>query len=174
MDNDIGVHVVAYFVSDIHIVNAKDPKAELFATALDDMAKDATHLLLLGDIFDLWVGSSQYFAKEFSPIVSRIKHMVDKGIEVHYVEGNHDFHLEEFWKDQLGVHVHHSDHDLTLGKIKVRVEHGDFINPDDKAYFVWRKFMRSPFLKTAAAIAPGAFTAWIGENLSRASSLSLS
>ena len=98
----------AWFVSDIHIDSMQDPKARDFLAFLNSLTNErpASHLFLVGDIFDLWVGPHEHFALRFQPIVDRIRELVKQGVEVHYFEGNHDLHLRRFWQDQIGALVH--------------------------------------------------------------------
>lgn len=167
----------AYFLSDIHLKNSDEPNARLFKDflhqiLLDAMAKKAegpTHLFLVGDIFDLWIGSHTFFQTRFAGIVSEIRDLVKAGIIVHYFEGNHDLHLEGFWARELGAQVHTEGTLFTLGKKRVLVEHGDMINPDDRGYLFLRWFLRTPVVKLLIENLPSQFVAKVGERASRTS-----
>ncbi len=156
----------AYFFSDIHIMSSEDPNLFAFAEALSSLVGKATHVFLLGDIFDLWVADHEYFAQKFSPVIQSIKKLLESDIEVFYVEGNHDFFLKGYWEKKLGVQVVENELEMDLGNIRLRVEHGDFINPDDKAYLRWRKFIRSKFMYFSTHKAPSSWVENVGEWLS--------
>src|SRR5689334_4808271 len=104
----------AYFVSDLHLTDPSDSKSKLFVRFLDDLLAQSrggvgekpTHLFLVGDIFDLWIGSHDYFRQTFSEVVEAVSRLVQAGLQVHFFEGNHDLYLKTFWHDQLGVVVH--------------------------------------------------------------------
>lgn len=166
----------AYFVSDLHLKNPDDDRTKAFVSWLGRLARAnadaeerATHLFLVGDIFDLWVGSHAYFAVRFRGVVDAIKAVRAAGIEVHYFEGNHDLHLTDFWQDRLGVVVYREAEHFTLSGREVRVEHGDLINPDDKGYRFLRKFLRTGPVTSLLLGLPSAVVGAIGERASRVS-----
>ena len=140
----------AYFVSDLHLTTAEDPRTRLFERFLDDVAGDqqATHLFLLGDIFDLWIGSHDYFAQRFQRIVSAIDALRRRGIEIHYFEGNHDLHLQQFWEEKLSVNVHPGPISIEIAGRRLRLEHGDQMDPDDRGYIFLRWLLRMPQRRT--------------------------
>ena len=165
----------AYFVSDLHLRDSEDAKTLVFLRFLESLAENkdvttrATHLFLVGDIFDLWVGGHDYFRKKFEKVVSAIRKVHDAGIEVHFFEGNHDLHLEIFWAQELGLKVHADSAYFQLAGQTVRVEHGDLINPDDRGYLFLRGLLRNPIVKTLALHLPGRLVTQIGERASGAS-----
>ncbi len=147
----------AWFLSDIHIkdLNERNSIRLLhFLHSIMDRKRVATHLFLLGDIFDLWAGDSPLFAKKFAPLVSALDAIKKMGVDVVYFEGNHDIHVRKFWESR-GIHVWTAEKYFQLGPFLVRMEHGDFINPDDLAYKRFRKFMRSDFMERVAYSLPG-------------------
>ena len=82
----------AYFISDLHIVSPQDPRTALFIRFLRDVADDgdASHLFLLGDIFDMWLADHAYFVDRYRAVIDEIVRLKTRGIEIHYFEGNHD------------------------------------------------------------------------------------
>ena len=90
----------AYFVSDIHIMSPSCERARAFLDFLRSLsaAEGTTHLVLLGDIFDLWVADHDYFIKKYGDIIDEIRRLTEEGVEVSYFEGNHDLHLRYFWE----------------------------------------------------------------------------
>lgn len=161
--------IKAYFLSDVHIRDMEESNSEkllLFLYALGTKSCRATHLFLVGDIFDLWIHEHKYFVAKFLKIVNAIGDLVKKGVEVHYFEGNHDFHLKQFWQQEVGVRVHDGPAFFTIGHYKLRVEHGDFMNPHDRAYFLLRSFLRSKTMTFLFKSVPGSLIQWIGERAS--------
>ena len=164
--------IKAYFLSDIHIKDEKESnraKLLLFLHEIENGIRPASHVFLVGDIFDLWIHNHAYFVDKYSKIVNAIRTVVNKGVEVHYFEGNHDLYLKKFWQQDVGVRVHDGPVFFNLGSKVVRVEHGDFMNPDDKGYLFLRKFLRSFPMTTVAKNLPGSIVQKIGERASRAS-----
>lgn len=157
----------AYFVSDVHIVSPACARAELFLRFLRTLsAANATHLFLLGDIFDLWVAGHRYFVDRYRTIVDEVVRLRNEGVEVHYFEGNHDLHLERFWQRKLGVAVHGGPLHVELAGKALRLEHGDEMDPDDRGYRFLRWFLRTPPVRFLVCHLPGRLVAWIGRRAS--------
>ena len=162
----------AWFLSDLHLRDESESNSEkllLFLHSLENGKRPATHLFLVGDIFDLWIHNHGYFVDKFPKIVNAISVLVKKGIEVHYFEGNHDLYLEKFWQQEVGVKVHDGPEFFNLGSTVFRVEHGDLMNPDDKGYLFLKKVLNSTPITAVAKNLPGLAVSWIGERASRAS-----
>lgn len=161
----------AYFLSDIHLRALDDPNAKVLLGFLDSIGSriQASHLFLLGDIFDFWLGGHTIFIRKFCPIVDHLKRIVSHGVEVHYFEGNHDLYLKGFWQGQLGVRVHNQARLFQLEDLRVRVEHGDLLDPADRGYRFLRTLLRTPFFAYAGTRLPGVLLAQIGRVASRTS-----
>ena len=144
----------AYFVSDIHITAADSPRGRQFLSFLRGLTAEGgtTHLVLLGDIFDLWV--------------AEIRRLKSEGVEIRYFEGNHDLHLRYYWADRLGLIVHPGPAYVEIGGMTVRLEHGDQMDPDDKGYLFLRWFLRTPPIRWLVCHLPGSVVAGIGDRAS--------
>lgn len=160
--------IQAWFVSDIHINDMHDEKAKTLLAFLHSLKTErpCTHLFLVGDIFDLWIGDHQYFVKRFQPLINQIQRLVNEGVEVHYFEGNHDLYLKGFWENKMGVHVHAEAEYFDLGGKIFRVEHGDQTDPEDRGYLFLRWFLRTPIMRLVAWVLPGFVVQKIGERAS--------
>lgn len=160
-----------YFLSDLHLRDMQDPKAQNLLRFFISQAELPTKsvVFLVGDIFDLWLGKHTYFRQKFKPIVEAIKDFIEKGGEVHYFEGNHDLHLKKFWQDDLGVIVHSGPEYFHLDDEIVRIEHGDEMDPEDTGYIFLRWLLRTPILQWIILNLPGFLVASIGRAMSRTS-----
>lgn len=161
----------AYFVSDIHIESPDSPRAHAFLAFLKGLSGpgDATHLFLLGDIFDLWVADHDFFVERYADIVDEIKRLRDAGVEIAYFEGNHDLHLRYFWADDLGLTVYPGPTYVELAGKTVRLEHGDEMDPDDTGYLFLRWFLRTTPIRLLLRYLPGGLISRIGERASSTS-----
>jgi UDP-2,3-diacylglucosamine hydrolase len=163
--------IKAYFFSDLHISSIEEPKTKRLLnffkeiTSIDQM----THLFLVGDIFDLWVAGHLYFVEKFKPLIEELRRLHSLGVEIHYFEGNHDLYLEHFYAVHCGFFVHRQFKIFDLGGLKVRVEHGDEMDPNDRGYRFLRWFLRTPFMEWVAPRLPARFVVWLGERMSQAS-----
>lgn len=154
----------AWFLSDLHLKDINERNSIILLRFLRSLLEDpqTTHLFLLGDIFDLWVGDSDVFQRKFQAIVDLLAALKAKGVEVFYFEGNHDVHVKAFWEGRLSIPVYVEHQIISLGPYLVRMEHGDFINPDDRAYLKYREFIRRPALEKIAYAVPGKLLDGIG------------
>ncbi len=160
----------AWFVSDIHILDQRDPRLKRFEDFLRGRLTDGTtHLFLVGDIFDLWVGGDAFFSMRFQGVVDLIRQIKRNGVEVVYFEGNHDLHLQKFWADELGCRVETEPEYFDLGKTRVRVEHGDQMNPNDTGYLFLRSILRNLAIRALVHVLPGSTIQAIGNGMSKSS-----
>ena len=161
----------AYFVSDLHIGSPTDSRATLFLEFLKSLngGENASHLFLMGDIFDLWIAAHQYFIDKYQPITDEIVQLRDGGVEIHYFEGNHDLYLRHYWADKIGLTVHEGPTYVELGRQIVRIEHGDQMDPDDRGYRFLRWFLRTPPLTFLMPRLPGGLVVKIGKKSSEKS-----
>lgn len=162
----------AWFISDIHLKSADERNGKIllrFLRSLLEGSPQQTHLFMLGDIFDLWVGGSTYFGNKFAPLTSTLKAFIAAGGRVTYIEGNHDVHIERYFQKKLGVEVFVEAQYYDLDGLKVRVEHGDLINLNDLKYLKYRQVIRDPRLKPLSVIIPGRLWDYIGNKASKKS-----
>lgn len=59
-------------------------------------------LILNGDIIDSWRFSRSYFPKSHLKVIRQIIKMMEKGVKVIYITGNHDDFMRKFDKVELG------------------------------------------------------------------------
>ncbi len=82
-------------VSDVHLGSEKCDKAafnEFLRSLYDD--EEATDLVLLGDIVDMWRRDASGVFLENMDTIGIIRGL-QKKLKVHYVAGNHDYHLRK-------------------------------------------------------------------------------
>lgn len=161
----------AYFVSDLHIGSPTDSRATLFLEFLRNLrgGENASHLFLMGDIFDLWIAAHQYFIDRYQPVTDEIVRLRDEGVEIHYFEGNHDLYLSHYWGNKIGLTVHEGPVYIELGHQTIRIEHGDQMDPDDRGYRFLRWFLRTPPVKFLMPRLPGRLVVAIGKKSSETS-----
>jgi UDP-2,3-diacylglucosamine hydrolase len=128
-----------------------------------------THLFLVGDVFDLWIANHRLFRERFPRVVSALRRLKSEGCEIHFFEGNHDLYLDDFFGRVLGLNVHRQACHVLLPPFRLRVEHGDQMDPSDRGYLFLRWFLRTLPMEAFARAAPESLIAWLGETASRSS-----
>ena len=138
---------IAYFASDFHL-GAPDERSskereQRVVDWLNFISKDATHLFLVGDVFDFWFEYKRVVPKGFLRIQAKIAQLVDKGIEVHLFRGNHDMWMFDYFEKELGVKIHADELEIELNQTKIRLAHGDGVGAGDRTYKIIKKIFRS-------------------------------
>ena len=137
-----------YFVSDSHIgpagSDADNFRTRQLLSFLKSKAAKSTHLFIVGDLFDFWFEYRHVIPKYPFQILHQLKILAEKGVEIHYLAGNHDFALGDFLKKELNVSVHTHPVEREIGSKRFYIAHGDGINPKDKGYHFIKKIIRHP------------------------------
>ena len=142
----------AYFISDAHLgVNppgAIESREETLVRFLEALKGKASHVFFVGDLFEFWYEYRHYVARKHFPLYRILGDLVDSGVSVHLIRGNHDFALDDFFPKELGVQVHSSFVFETQGH-RIYLMHGDGIPKSDRGYRLARKLIDAkwaPFL----------------------------
>lgn len=148
--------------SDLHL---NDPHSEFYSTFLRSLEEPSTHkdaVVLAGDVFDVFIGNSAYFINKYSTFFSALKRLSSRGVKLFYIQGNHDFHLQDAFKE---VSIQILDSELVIGKIYIA--HGDLVDQGDRGYLRLRALLRSAGIQWLVSVLPGKVVEAIGEFLSR-------
>ncbi len=129
----------AVFIADAHYPNHNSKLVELLVDIKEGKI-EATQLFLMGDIFDLLVGSSRYL-KELFEVEIKLIDSIAKEIDVIYIEGNHDFNLKPLFKNVKVVPI--EEQPLIVDNIVI--SHGDKLSTDFK-YKIYTKIVRNPLI----------------------------
>lgn len=159
----------AWFLSDIHLKSVEERNGKILLRFLRSLLAgnpSQIHLFLLGDIFDLWIGGHDYFVQKYKPLMEALQELKSAGARITYIEGNHDVHIEDFFQRQLGAEVFVEAQYFEIDGVRIRCEHGDLINLNDKAYLRYRGVIRHPLVKPLGTRLPGRFWGYVGTKMS--------
>lgn len=138
----------AFFVSDLHLgarYESADPRrAEGFEDFVRSLIGRASHLFLLGDLFEFWMEYRYFVPKDHFRVLSALRELQRSGVEIHYLCGNHDFNLGTFFQKEIGIETHEGPLRIELQGKKLLLLHGDGMNPDDKVYRWVRRVLHHP------------------------------
>ncbi len=126
----------------MHLGSGDTATHHLFSSFLTSLPASAGTLVILGDLFDVWVGDDAATHTELS-IASEINQVASRGIEVIFVRGNRDFLLGQDFCDRAGMRL--VDEPIILSTITpaTALIHGDILCTDDMAYQRFREKSRS-------------------------------
>ncbi|MCX7735572.1 MAG: UDP-2,3-diacylglucosamine diphosphatase [Candidatus Kapabacteria bacterium] len=137
-----------YFISDVHLgfeTRALDKKREdLLLNTLDIISKDCKTLVILGDLFDFWFEYKTVIPKIFYRTITKFYELKQKGIEIIYLMGNHDFGHKNFFSEELGVEIIKNDVETVFNGKKFYLSHGDGKSFYDSIYNFLKKILRNP------------------------------
>jgi UDP-2,3-diacylglucosamine hydrolase len=138
----------AFFISDLHLgtrYGAADESREgRFETWIRSLTGRASHLFLVGDVFEFWMEYRHYIPKHHLGVLSALYELRRSGVEIHYFCGNHDFNLGDFFGESLDLVTHDGPLEITLQGKKMLILHGDGMNPADWKYRIVRQVLHHP------------------------------
>jgi len=151
--------VRAVFLSDAHLGFPEDPHYHRMLAFLEGLGEGLgsdgrsgiSDLFLLGDVFAYWMGFAKV-PERYAPVVERLAALHERGVRLHWVEGNHDMDLARYFTRNLGVDVHAERLEITLCGRRLLLMHGDTVDPDDRGYRFLRAFLRSLPMKVLARV----------------------
>lgn len=112
-------------ISDIHLAtHACKPKKVLkYLKSIQPKT-----LVLNGDIIDSWRFNRNYFPKTQLKVIRQLIKMMEKGVQVFYITGNHDEFLRKFSQTQIGNLRIINQLILNLNGTKTWIFHGDIFD----------------------------------------------
>lgn len=140
---------VAFFLSDLHLSPHNQDHIDQLEGFIDDVLALSypVKLFFLGDVFDLWVGTASPVEKQVQSLLGKLKSLQDQGGQVYFFEGNHDLHLDVYFEKKWNFSVVKDHWQGDIAGLKVRLEHGDLFDPDDKGYLFLRRFLRKSWVR---------------------------
>lgn len=139
---------LTYFISDVHLgelpPDREQARVDKFLGFLRSLESKAERIFFVGDLFDFWFEYKYVIPKKYFPTLHQLARLKENNIELHYLPGNHDFWLGEFFQKQLGIHTYDNDWSGVLGNKKFYLFHGDGVAKKDVGYRMLRRFLRFP------------------------------
>ncbi|MBU0509830.1 UDP-2,3-diacylglucosamine diphosphatase [bacterium] len=162
-----------YFLSDAHLgaAHLPDPTTQALKLDrfLDDVAGHGRAVIFVGDLFDFWYEWRHVVPKRYFRLLHRIRALVDHGVAVHLLAGNHDFRLRGFLERDAGIHVHHDSMAVTIGGQAIFVFHGDGLLARDHGYRLMKGVFRSRAAQGLFSLLHPDLATWIADQTSKTS-----
>ena len=129
------------FVSDIHLSEKRPDLINAFKAFLNESKESCTHLFILGDLFEIWIGDDDdsSFNQEIKKILTDF---TSNGPKTFFMHGNRDFLVGEAFAKETGITILPDPYTLEINNQKVTLSHGDFLCTDDKDYIDFRNQVR--------------------------------
>lgn len=137
----------AYFISDVHLGlgshEKEKAKEDRLLAFLASILPSATTLFIVGDLFDFWFEYKTVIPKGFHRTLAALQAFTDKGVPVHYLAGNHDFWMGDFFTTELGITMHLDPFDIVVDGKNIHLHHGDGLAANDLGYRLIKPILRS-------------------------------
>ena len=124
-----------YFASDFHLgspnLEESLKRERKIISWLNEIEIDAKKIYLLGDIFDFWFEYEKVVPKGFVRLLAKLADFVDKGIEIHFLVGNHDMWMRDYLEKEIGLKVHFKEFIIEEDNQLIFLGHGDGLGKGD-------------------------------------------
>ena len=157
--NPVEIEGTLYIVSDFHLgtpnAKASAERESLIIRWLNEIGQDATHLILLGDIFDFWFEYRDVVPKGYFKFLAALHQLVEKGVKIYYFTGNHDMWVKDYFTKELNITVFRKQMPFLINGKKCLIGHGDGLGPTDRGYkFIKWLFAQKFNVKLYGALHP--------------------
>ncbi|MFC2088579.1 UDP-2,3-diacylglucosamine diphosphatase [Calditrichota bacterium] len=138
---------MTYFISDVHLGATSEAQERErlvhFLRFLKSIETKAAKIFFVGDLFDFWFEYKYVIPKRYFSVLHQLKLFAEKNIEMHYLTGNHDFWLGEFFTREMGITTHENYWAGEIGDKNFYLYHGDGIAKKDAGYRFLKRILRN-------------------------------
>jgi UDP-2,3-diacylglucosamine hydrolase len=142
-------------IADAHLSGPGGPAGPLVAQLASLSGQGCRRLVLMGDLFQAWVGFRSFETEDVRAVVAALRDLRARGVRIDYVEGNRDFFLAgspyagAF--DRVALET-----SFEVGGVRYLAVHGDGLNDRDWKYRFWRRLSKSAPVRLAVRATPRA------------------
>jgi len=134
------------FVADAHFRNARSDgearRRRRFVAFLDSLPA-GTALFLLGDIFDFYFEYRSVISSRYLDLYAALVSAAGRGVEMHFLGGNHDFWVGRSAEREFGMRVHRDEIRVACQGRRIVCAHGDLVMPGDYGYKMLKTVIRN-------------------------------
>lgn len=159
-------------MSDVHLTPADPAGIERFLRFLAGPAERAARLVIVGDLFEVWVTPTQAQDPGLVPVFAALARLAAR-IDVGFVEGNRDFAASP---ELRAVGVRRLDDVIVVssGARRVVATHGDLLCTKDVRYQAFRRLARSEAVRQVLRRIPSRAARSVGEAARKGSEMETS
>jgi UDP-2,3-diacylglucosamine hydrolase len=142
-----------FVIGDSHIGLA-DGSEQPVSAWLDRLAALQPRALYLnGDLFHYLIAHPKFTTTSVEKVMAKFRALRDRGIAIHYVEGNRDFFLKGSFVEDAVTDVG-LEYAIPAGTQRYLIVHGDMINDRDWKYRFWRRASKNPISRLGVDLIP--------------------
>lgn len=132
------------FISDLHLSSDQPAITQLFLNFLQQQARRAEALYILGDLFETWIGDDNLSAYH-QTIIAALAELTASGVTTYFMPGNRDFLIGQRFIQQTGCRYLADPTVIDLYGTATLLSHGDSWCTLDKQYLRYRRWSRYAF-----------------------------
>lgn len=136
-----------YFISDVHlgIPHGRRSPGEHQDALIPFLRhiERGDRLFIVGDLFDFWFEYRSSIPRTGARVIFELYAMVQRGVRVSILPGNHDIWLGSYLSDEVGLEILENPVEMDLQGKRMHVTHGDEFNADWQ-FRVSRAILKSP------------------------------
>lgn len=138
-----------YFASDFHLgldahLSSKE-REEKICSWLNQIAKDAQALFLLGDVFDFWFEHKYTIPKGYYRLFYHLHILKNNGCQIFFFKGNHDMWMKDFFIKEFNAQIISHELCFTSNGKNFFLHHGDGLSSKEKKYNFIKSIFRNRF-----------------------------
>ncbi len=154
------------FIGDVHL-DRDDAALQDFLHFMDRLAETTKRVILMGDLFNLWIGRRELEQPHHVAVIERLAALRRRGAVVRYLEGNRDYRIGECYAGSALDDASDSGLVERHGGHSIFAIHGDLANVADRQYRIWRRFSRSRAVWGLIGLVPRRRRLGLAESLER-------
>lgn len=139
----------SYFISDVHLSDARPEITARFNAFFEQLFLEPTHprnIFILGDLFDVWLGDDVD-----SPLVQHVTALFQRchaqNMTLYFMAGNRDYLLGKQFSEKAQVNLLSDPIVVQLCGHGILLTHGDQFMTLDKKYIWYRSIAQHDFIK---------------------------
>lgn len=132
-----------FIVSDVHLGAVPPETEQAFRRFLLHVKESGSRLIINGDLFDFWFEYRHVVLAEHVRVLAGLADLVDSGVPVLLVGGNHDWWGGGFLRDRIGIDFRQESVRTRIHGRTVLLAHGDGLGAGDLGYRCLRLILRS-------------------------------
>jgi UDP-2,3-diacylglucosamine hydrolase len=155
-----------YIVSDTHLGAVSREREREFLRWLAHAGAAASQLIVNGDLFDFWFEYRSVIPRGHTRVLGALASLVDAGIPVSFIGGNHDWWGGSFLEEEIGLRIHRDPVSLELAGRRAFIGHGDGLGAGDLGYRVLKVVLRGRVTRWAFGWVHPDVGAWVAAHVS--------
>ncbi len=132
-------------ISDLHLHEERADITDAFLAFLQQHAKQAQSLYILGDFFEVWIGDDAITPFQRS-IAEALSDVAATGTQIYLMHGNRDFLIGEDFCKLADCELLKDPSLVQLAGEQVLLMHGDSLCTSDRSYIRLRRVLRNPLV----------------------------